>query len=452
MSNFEYSNIELEKLFIKLLCLSIDNIELAINKITVNNFTNNLCKDIYFEIVEQYKKFNSIITTIELKNKLQNKFEDKDILNNFIDSIFNTNYNKDSNIESIVSLLLEKTKARTLAQLIQKLGNNVNQGKIRECDSIINDYLQYEDNNAIFSEIDGTNHIQNTLMNIIKERENPTKFSGIKTNFNCIDTIIQGLKKSELMCFVAKSGGGKTTAMNNVVASNLLLGKRILYFIIESPVKQYEINLSAYLANVNAKEMHENKVNNDVLKKVDEVWRFVKESGGKVIFIDAPQHLNTVALQMEIKRAKRKYKSIDLVIIDYMQIMENGSQNPYDWAALTNVSKQLKAIARAEDVPIISALQEVKKNEDEKKKQEHSQADIAYAKGITDNADYIIKIYQSDMDKMANRLTFHFLKARRAAFISSQGYVVRCNLAQQIIDIDSERKLKVDVGLAKQED
>lgn len=446
--SFEYSNIELEKLLVNMMCLNTNNLEEVIKSVDINDFTNDICKNIYFIVVEQYKQFNSICSEIELKNKLQPKYQDKELLNTFVDSIFKLQYNTGTTINSVISLLKEKTKARKIVKLVQQLGNNVNNGEIYKCDDLLNNYLQYNDTSKDFVEVDATDHIQSTLINIIKERENPTQFSGIKTNFECIDKVIQGLKKSEFMCFVAKSGGGKTTVMNNVVASNLLQGKKILYFIIESPVKQYEINLSAYLANVNAKEMHENSASNETLKKVDLVWSKIKEKGGEVIFIDAPQNLTTVALQMEIRRAKRKFNNkIDLVIIDYMQIMQNGSQNPYDWQALTNVSKQLKAIARAEDIPLISALQEVKKSEEGKKKnEEHSQADIAYAKGITDNLDICIKIHQSDMDKLSNRMSFFFLKARRAAFISNQGFSVRCNLSQQIIDIDSEQKLKKSLG------
>ena len=446
--SFEYSNIELEKLLVKMMCLNTNNLEESIKNISLDDITNDICKNAYYIITENYKEFNSICSDIELKNKLQSKYEDKELLTTFIDSIFNIQNSKDNNITSVIASLKEKTKARKIVSLIKQLGYNVNNGDITKCDDLLNKYLQYDDTSKDFTEVDATEHIQSTLMNIIRERENPSQFSGIKTNFQCIDNVIQGLKKSEFMCFVAKSGGGKTTAMNNVVASNLLQGKKILYFIIESPVKQYEINLSAYLANVNAKEMHENLASNDTLRKVDEVWRKVKERGGEIIFIDAPQNLTTVALQMEIRRAKRKFKNqIDLVVIDYMQIMQNGSQNPYDWSALTNVSKQLKAIARAEDVPIISALQEVKKAEEgNKKKEEHSQADIAYAKGITDNLDVCIKIHQSDMDKLSNRMSFFFLKARRAAFVSNQGFSVRCNLSEQIIDTDSEKKLKKELS------
>ena len=447
MANFEYSNIELEKLLIKMMCLSVENLENVISKISVNDLTNDICKQAFFVITEHYKQFNSICTIIELKNKLNEKYYDKDLLNTFIDSIFKLNINQENGINSVISLIQEKTKARKIVKLIQQLGDSVNSGKVTKCDELLNKYLQYEDTSNSFAEIDATNHIQSTLMDIIHERQNPSKFQGIRTNFKCIDNIVQGLKNSEFLCFVAKSGGGKTTVMNNVVASNLLQGKKVLYFIIESPARQYEINLSAYLANVNAKEMHENTASNETLKKVDFVWQKVKELGGEVIFIDAPQNLTTTALQVEIRRAKRKYKKIDLVVIDYMQIMQNGSQNPYDWQALVNVSKQLKAIARAEDLPIISALQEVKKMEDSKKKEEHSQADVAYAKGVVDNVDLCIKIHQSDMDKLANRMSFFFLKARRAAFVSNQGCSVRCNLSQQIIDIDSEREVKKQAGL-----
>lgn len=446
--SFEYSNIELEKLLVNMMCLNTNNLEESIKNIDVNDFTNDICKQAYYAITEQYKQFNSICSSVEVKDKLQGKYHDKELLSTFVDSIFNLNYNKETNIQSVIASLKEKTKARNIVKLIQQLGNSVNNGEVQKCDDLLNHYLQYDDTSKDFTEVDATNHIQNTLMNIIKERENPSQFSGIKTNFQCIDNIIQGLKKSEFMCFVAKSGGGKTTAMNNVVASNLLQGKKILYFIIESPVRQYEINLSAYLANVNAKSMHENTATNEILTKVDAVWAKVKERGGEVIFIDAPQNLTSVALQMEIRRAKRKFKNqIDLVVIDYMQIMQNGSQNPYDWSAIVNLSKQLKAIARAEDVPIISALQEVKKAEEGgKKKEDHSQADIAYAKGVADNLDVCIKIHQSEMDKLSNRMSFYFLKARRAAFVSNQGFSVRCNLSEQIVDTESEKKLKKELG------
>ena len=446
--SYEYSNIELEKLLINILCLNTNNLEYAINNILADDFTNDICRQTFYIICDQYKQFNSICSSIEIKNKLQSKYENKEIVEAFIDSIFNLKYNNDTNIQSIISLIKEKSKARKIVKLIQQLGHSVNNGEIQKCDELLNKYLQYDDSSKQFTEVDATDHIQSTLMNIIKERENPSQFDGIKTNFECIDNIVQGLKKSEFLCFVAKAGGGKTTVMNNVVASNLLQGKKILYFIIESPVKQYEINLSAYLANINAKEMHENTVSNEDLMKVDEIWRKIKQKGGEIIFIDAPQNLTSVALQMEIRRTKRKFKgNIDLVVIDYMQIMENGSSNPYDWSAIVNISKQLKAIARAENIPLISALQEVKKQDDGKKKEsEHSQADIAYAKGVADNLDMCIKIHQSDMDKLSNRMSFFFLKARRAAFISNQGFSVRCNLAQQIIDIDSERKLKKQLG------
>ena len=305
--NFEFSNIELEKLFIKVICINTDNIELSIKNINVDNFTNDICRQIYFTIVEHYKQFNSIISIIELKEKLKNKFENKEIFLSFVDSIFNIEIKSD-NIQSIISLLKEKTKARNIVKLVQSLGNNVSIGNLQKCDDILNKYLQLDNASKDFIEVDATNHIQNTLMDIIRERENPSQFSGIRTNFKCIDEVIQGLKKSEFMCFVAKSGGGKTTVMNNVVASNLLQGKKILYFIIESPVRQYEINISAYLANINAKEMHENTASNETLQKVDKIWSKIKELGGEIIFIDAPQNLTTTALQMEIRRAKRKFK------------------------------------------------------------------------------------------------------------------------------------------------
>ena len=102
---FEYSNIELEKLLVNMMCLSTNNLEETIKNIDVNDFTNDICKSIYYIVTEQYKQFNSICSEIELKNKLQGKYQDKELLTTFVDSIFKLQYNKGTNIQSVISLL-----------------------------------------------------------------------------------------------------------------------------------------------------------------------------------------------------------------------------------------------------------------------------------------------------------------------------------------------------------
>ena len=90
---FEYSNIELVKLLVNMMCLSTNNLEEVIKNINVDDFTNDICKQAYFVITEQYKEFNSICSDIELKNKLQGRYEDKELINTFIESIFKLQYN-----------------------------------------------------------------------------------------------------------------------------------------------------------------------------------------------------------------------------------------------------------------------------------------------------------------------------------------------------------------------
>ena len=65
--SFEYSNIELEKLLVKMMCLNTNNLEESIKNISLDDLTNDICKNAYYIITENYKEFNSICSDIESK-------------------------------------------------------------------------------------------------------------------------------------------------------------------------------------------------------------------------------------------------------------------------------------------------------------------------------------------------------------------------------------------------
>ena len=77
--SYEYSNIELEKLLINIMCINTNNLEEAIKNIKVEDFTNDICRQAFYAVTDQYKEFNSICSSIELKNKLQGKYQDSNI-------------------------------------------------------------------------------------------------------------------------------------------------------------------------------------------------------------------------------------------------------------------------------------------------------------------------------------------------------------------------------------
>lgn len=445
---FAFVSIQLEKEFLSLILKNAENCEKAVAKITIDDLASPLMKDFFYEISEHYKKYNTILSKPELEQKVLDKFKEKEIAKEYIKKIYEEN--SASSIDNIIDSLKEKRKARDLSKTIHDIAQQLENGDLSKCDSLLYSFLENSCENTGFKEVDLMNNTKNLLNLLVKERENPSGFDGVPTGMQGIDKIICGLKKSELGLLVAKTGGYKSTTLTNIAGNALMMGKKVVYFVIESAPEQYAFNLYSYVSGVLAEKLQTSTASDEEIIKVYNTMNKIRELGGDIIFIDAPQNLNPTTLQMEIRKLKRKHGRVDLVIIDYLQIMDSEGGNkgdPYDWKRIITISKQLKSIARAENTPIWTAAQKakVKNNLKTKEKETHDTEDIAYAKGITDNVDVAIEVYQSDTDKLMGIIQFFFLKARRSKFINNQGIRVLSNISYQVVDQKSTDELKAKV-------
>lgn len=444
---YQFSSIALEIELLNLLVKSEDNVEKALIKLDINDFSVDITRILFYEITNFYKQYNKIISRLELQQKIIDSYQNKDIVLQYIVQIYDINSN--SNFDSVLDTIKQKSKARKVAKLIEQLANTVSNGEIDKTDSLLNDYLNNYDENNEYQKTSLLKETNTFLQKIIDEKNNPTHFDGVETGILEIDKVIRGLKKSELGLIMGKTGGYKTTTLINLACNALLMGKKVAFFIIESPVEQYTYNIQSYFSEIPAEKLQKATITEREIVKVYNVMNKVKELGGEIVFIDCPQDLTPTKFQIEIKKAKRKYGNIDLVILDYMQIMNDETGNktdPYDWKRLATISKQLKAIARAEQVPIWTAAQKAKNkvNPNAKKNNEetHGVEDIAYSKSISDNFDTVLEIYQSDQDRLMNVIELYFLKTRRSASLKNTGHKMQSNVSIQQIDIISTKQLK----------
>lgn len=442
---YEFVSPSLETELLSYCVRSQECLEEIIVKINLGDFGSDITKSLYYEITEHYKKFATIPSKSELLQKIKDRFSNKEIATQFVEKIYSLETG--SSINSLVATLKEKAKARATSELIHKLANLVNEGKIDQIDTTANQFLEKSYDSTLFSELRLSQETDQLLQKVFLERENPSKFNGCPTGFEGIDSYIKAIKEEELMLVIAGTGVGKSTFMLNVAANAFLQGKRVAFFVIESAPEQYSYNMQSYISGVEAKKLQESRATDEELLKVKEIMEKASKNGGEVLFIDAPQNLTPTNLQMKIRELKRKYGIIDLVVVDYMQIAEDETGkgvDPYDWKRLTNISKQYKAIARAEKIPLLTAAQKVKldnKTQGKKTPETHNVSNIAYGKGIADNCDIVLELDMTEQDKLMNTIRMYLLKSRRTGTNESPIKVV-CNYALQTIDTASTAKIR----------
>lgn len=444
---FQFVSPSLEFELINLSLKSSENMEKSLMKLKVKDFGSDIAKTFFYEITNHYKKFNTIISKTELEQKIKDSFENKELAIEWLNKVFEEQVI--SSQDSLISTIKQKKRARDYAEAVRKLSTLTSEGKVEECDVLMHKFLEENYDTELFQEMALAKSTEKLLDKVLEERNNPKKFDGIPTGFIGIDAVIRGLKKQELLLWVGKTGGYKSTVMINCAGNSLLMGKKVAFFVIESSPEQYAYNLQSYLSGVPSEHLQVANVSDAEIAIVYNTMEKVKKLGGEIIFVDAPQNLTPSNLQMKIRELKRKYGVIDLVVVDYLQIMQDESGkkiDPYDWKGIATISKQLKSVARAEDVPIMTAAQKTKQKiqPNSKQTETHGVEDIAYAKGIADNCDCCIEICQTDEDKIMNVAKFYFLKTRRSCSTKNEGVPFTTNMTCQILDRMSTEKLKAE--------
>lgn len=395
-------------------------LEKCIENLPVDKFGSKVLKMIYFEVVEFYKQWGKIPDKGSIRQKFRDTLTEDDYLNvkEFIAKIWDVTY--PSIPAAVLADVTGKHKARKLAIAVKKIGDLLKEGRTAECDGLLANYqeitsgLSFGEN---FKETEVTESVDGILADIKSDRDHPKEFKGVPTGIVGIDSVIKGVLPEEFLLIVGKTGGYKSTLMINMAAHAFVTGKNVLFFVIESPPKQYMLNIYALLCGIDAEKLHELNFNDEELGYIERKMKLMsKIHGGKLIFIDAPQGLTPTILQNKIREAKRKHR-IDVVFIDYIGIMQldgAATVDYYDWKPLAVLSRLTKAIARAEKIPIVSAAQQIGDRKGAAKEEEnHDSGDIAFAKAVAHNCDIIVKIVQDQQERLMAQARLYFLKIRR---------------------------------------
>lgn len=190
---------------------------------------------------------------------------------------------------------------------------------------------------------------------IIKASKNEGNISGIPSGFTELDKITSGWQKSDLVIIAARPAMGKTAFVLSM-AKNMAVNFKI-------PVAIFSLEMSnVQLANrlmMNVCEIEGDKIKNGKLTRSewDQLDHKVNELFGSPIYLDDTPALSVFELRSKARKLVRE-KKIQLIIIDYLQLMNaNGMSFGSREQEVSIISRNLKALAKELDIPIIALSQ-----------------------------------------------------------------------------------------------
>lgn len=241
-------------------------------------------------------------------------------------------------------------------------------------------------------------HIGGALSEVIKKFDNLSKnkdgIKGIATGFKDFDAVTNGLQNSDLILLAARPGVGKTSfAMNIVTNAAVKEKKKCAIFSLEMPRTQIAQRAICSVASVSMAKALKGDLSVEEWKCL---WTANKQLAEAGIYIDDSSMNTPMSILSKCRRLKRE-NGLDLVMIDYLQLMSSGKKAESRQNEVSEMTRYLKIAARELNVPIIVLSQLSRAVEQRKGDHKPQLSDLRESGSIEQDADIVLFIYKPDM-------------------------------------------------------
>lgn len=347
------------------------------------DFVNERNKKI-IRAINELKAENKEISMLTIKSKI--KANGKQVLDYIISlgDLIRT-----SSAENVYNSLMELSKKRKLLSVLQtKLQ------EVLECESVnilaediktqINNIVQVNEKTETFVQ-----KVVNTLGAIESNYNNRNDYS-LYTGITDLDDKILGLHNQEFTVIGARPGVGKTTLALQIAQNIARKGKEVTIISLEMSDTQLIQKLIASKARINSYKMRRGTLEEADFEKIRDVSEDI--SNLPITLISRATTIQKI--ETTIRKLKNK-NQLDLVIIDYIQLIKNNKKLPSREQEVADITRTLKLLSLELDIPIIGLCQ-LNRNAT---KAEPTLADLRESGSIEQDADNVWFLYQEKEDE-----------------------------------------------------
>ena len=388
-------SIEAEQSVIGAMLMDKEAIMAASEIISGEDFYQKQYGILFNNMVELFNE-GKAVDLITLQNRLRENGVPEEVSNmGFVRELLSSTMTS-ANVKYYAEIVYEKSVLRKLIKTNEQIANDCYVGAdkleniLEDTEKKIFDIVQRR-NTGEFVPINKI--VQNSIMRVSAASKLKGNVTGIPTGFIDLDYRTSGMQKSDLVLVAARPSMGKTAFVLNMAQYMAFeCNKTVAIFSLEMSSEQLVNRLLAMEARVDAQ-----KLRNGSLEDID--WESLLESAGTV----ARSHLiidDRASSLAEIRSKCRKFKlehNLDIVIIDYLQLMSSGSSRSSDsrQQEISDISRGLKRMARELDVPVV-ALSQLSRAVEQRPDHRPMLSDLRESGAIEQDADVVMFLYRDE--------------------------------------------------------
>lgn len=231
-----------------------------------------------------------------------------------------------------------------------------------------------------------------TVLETLEKRiETSGSISGLPTGFRDLDKATTGLHPGNLTIVAGRPAMGKTTLSVNIAENVAMAGGVALVFSLEMPADDLVERSMARAGTVNTQTLREGTLTDDDWSRM--TVALGKLNGKGLVIDDDPSTATVGQMRRKAIRVKRKHGQLDLIVIDYLQLMrgEGGNRNE----EIGGITRGLKLLARELDAPVI-LLSQLNRGVEDRTDKRPMMSDLRESGAIEQDADVILMAYRDE--------------------------------------------------------
>ena len=359
------------------------------DRINASDFYFNFNQLIYESILKRRDKYSKI--NLDLNILMENLKEDNildsiggvEYLNELIDSSYTS-----ANIEAYIEIFKEYSKKRKLLNVSKEISKSIYDNKKNSTDLL-------EEVQVSISQIDeeGSGDDIIKLSELVardyERTDNNTIEDYPKTKFTRYDSVTNGLRPATLLILAARPAMGKTAFSLNIALNVAKQNKRVLIFSLEMGEEELYNRLLAAESEIELKHIQRNRFDLNDKDTINKLLIARDTLSNLEVYIDASATPTITAIKNKSRLLQRKYKNIDLIIIDYLQLVSATSNKGSREQEISEISRGLKLLSKELNVPII-ALSQLSRRVESREDKTPMLSDLRESGSIEQDADQVM--------------------------------------------------------------
>jgi replicative DNA helicase len=330
-----------------------------------------------------------------------------------------------ANIQAYTQIVLERSIVRQLigaaSDIVRKGYNPLGWDSsklLAEAESRLQEIIENRPKKGGFKEV-------NSLLKEAVERldelfKNDADITGLSTGFKDLDAMTSGWQHSDLVIVAGRPSMGKTAfAMNMVEYATLNQDRPVLVFSLEMPASQLIIRLLSSIGKIDQTRMRSGNLTEDDWPRLSSAAQRLKD---RPLFIDDTSGITPLEMRNQIKQFTRErveqlrqewhrehgqdtpadmealYKQAQpgMIMVDYLQLMSGSNPGEGRVQEISQISRELKNMAREYECPMI-ALSQLSRNLEQRPNKRPINSDLRESGAIEQDADVIVFLYRDEV-------------------------------------------------------